>query len=402
MKRLHVLFALTTIVGSAVAMVAQQRPAPGPQPPVPLEKLKLPSGFHISVYVDNARGAREMAIGAKGTVFVGSMDPGVVYAIVEHNGVREAKVIASGLQQPSGIAFRNGSLYVAAGPKIVRLDDIEAKIDAPPMPVVVIDGLPAKYHSWKFLAFGPDGLMYVSIGSPCNVCEDEIIKDPRNATIMRMKPDGSNPEIFAHGVRNSVGFDWSPTTHEMWFSDNGRDNLGDDIPSDELNIAPKAGMNFGFPYCNQGDLKDPDFGDKHPCSDFTPPVLKVGPHVASIGLQFYTGKMFPPEYQGSIFVAQHGSWNRSVPIGYRVMSVKISGSKVLSYDTFVDGFLHGVRGNPPADQASNPLARTNGDSYARPAAVLMLPDGSLLISDDTGPTGRGGGRIFRVTYGNAK
>jgi glucose/arabinose dehydrogenase len=336
-----------------------------------------------------------MALGAKGTVFVGSMDARQVYAIIDRNGAREVKVIATNLSKPTGVAFRNGALYIATTTSILRLDDIEARLDAPPAPITVISGLPGVHHDWKFLAFGPDGLMYVSVGSPCNVCEKEILDDPRYATIMRMTPDGKNPEIFAHGVRNSVGFDWSPETHEMWFSDNGRDNLGDDIPSDELNIAPRAGMHFGFPYCNQGDLKDPDFGsDKHPCSDFTPPVLKLGPHVASIGMEFYTGKMFPKEYQNSIFVAQHGSWNRSVPIGYRVMWVKVSGSKVLSYEPFVDGFLHGVRGTPTADRAT-------GDAYARPAHVLTLSDGSLLVSDDSGPNGRGG-RIFRVTYGAAK
>lgn len=354
---------------------------------VPLDKLTLPPGFHISVYADNVPSARAMRQGAKGTVFVGSMNGGRVYALLDanHDGTADQlKVVATGLTQPTGVAFRQGSLYVAAGSRIVRLDGIEDRLDAPPAPVTVVSGLPAQHHSWKFLAFGPDGLMYVSVGSSCNVCER--LDEPRFATIMRMKPDGSAPEIFARGVRNSVGFDWSPVTHEMWFTDNGRDNLGDDVPDDELNVAPGAGLDFGFPYCHQGDVPDPEFGRGHPCRNFVPPVEKLGPHVAAIGMRFYTGRMFPPAYRDAIFIAQHGSWNRSQPIGYRVMVAHVSGRTVTSYEPFVTGFLRGIRGTPRPNMAL-------GDAFARPADVLVLDDGSLLISDDLG------GRIYRVTYG---
>jgi len=380
-------FAVIVAVLGAAALSGQ---APAAQQAPPLEKLTLPAGFTITVFAEGVRSARGMAVGAKGTVFVGSMNARQVYALVDRNkdGVADAvKVVATGLLQPTGIAFRDGALYVAAATKIVRLDDIEDHLDEPPAPVTVVDGLPSRGHTWKFLAFGPDGLMYVSDGSPCNICENELIAEPRFATILRMKPDGSNPEIFAKGVRNSVGFDWHPQTHELWFTDNGRDELGDDIPNDELNVAPAAGLNFGYPYCHQGDIADPTYGAKQPCSAFVPPVQKLGPHVAAIGARFYTGTMFPAAYRHALFIAQHGSWNRSQPIGYRVMVVKNDGHKVTSYEPFVEGFLQGVRANGRGG------SRADGDAFARPADVQPLPDGSLLISDDQG------GRIYRVTYG---
>lgn len=371
---------ISTAAGAAMLFAAAQ---PGQ---VPLEKLKLPPGFAISVYAEGVSQARAMALGTKGTVFVGSMGPRV-FALVDTNRdhkADEVKVIAMGLTQPTGIALRNGSLYIAAATRIVRLDDIENKLDAPPAPVVVADALPAVHHSWKFLAFGPDGLMYVTVGSPCNFCER--LDEPRFSTIVRMKPDGSNAEVFAHGVRNSVGFDWSPVTREMWFTDNGRDELGDDIPSDELNVASSAGLHFGFPYCHQGDIADPQFGAKRPCSEFVPPALKLGAHMAAIGMRFYTGTMFPPAYRHAIIVAEHGSWNRSAPVGYRVMVVKVDGRKVTGYEPLVEGFLQGIRGTASADRAT-------GDAFARPADVLVLADGSVLVSDDQG------GRIYRITYG---
>jgi glucose/arabinose dehydrogenase len=368
-------------------------------PPVPLDKLKLPSGFKIGIFAEGVRSARGMALGAKGTVFVGSMRAGQVTALIDRNGdgvADEAKVVATGLSNPVGVAFRNGSLYVSSITRILRLDDIENKLDAPPAPVPVGDPLPGNQgHNWRFIAFGPDGLLYIGMGSPCNVCEDELVADPRMASIARMKPDGTGFEVFAHGVRNTVGFDWNPITREMWFTDNGRDELGDDLPNDELNVAPSAGLHFGYPYCHQGDLADPTYGSKHACSEFVPPAQKMGPHVAAIGMRFYTGTMFPPEYRNAIFIAQHGSWNRSTPFGYRVMVAKVSGRKVTSYEPFVEGFLHGVRGTP-VDRATvvpNQSYRVNGDAYARPSDVLVMRDGSLLISDDQG------GRIFRVTYG---
>jgi glucose/arabinose dehydrogenase len=370
----------------ATGAVTAQRGAPAG--PLPLDKLTLPPGFKISVFAEGVRSARAMAVGAKGTIFVGSMSARQVYALVDanHDGTADSvRVIATGLFQPTGLAFRDGALYIAAATKVVRLDDIENKLDTPPDPVTIVDGLPSRGHTWKFLAFGPDGLMYVSDGSPCNICEDEILAEPRYATILRMKPDGSSPEIFAHGVRNSVGFDWDPVTHNMWFTDNGRDDLGDDLPSDELNVATAPGQHFGYPYCHQGDTPDPTFGAKRPCSEFVPPAQKLDAHVAAIGMRFYTGRMFPAEYRNAIFIAQHGSWNRSQPAGYRVMVATVSGTKVTSYKPFVTGWLQGIRAS-----AGN---RTTGDAFARPADVQPLPDGSLLVSDDQG------GRIYRVTYG---
>jgi glucose/arabinose dehydrogenase len=269
--------------------------------------------------------------------------------------------------------------------RILRYDDIENTLDAPPQPVVVYDGLPGRRnHTWKYLGFGPDGKLYVPIGAPCNVCEE--LEEPRFSTIMRMNADGTNLEIFAHGVRNSVGFDWHPVTRELWFTDNGRDEMGDDVPNDELNVAPAPGLHFGFPYCHQGDVTDPQFGAKKACADTVAPAQFMGPHVAAIGMRFYTGRMFPAAYRNAAIIAQHGSWNRSVPIGYRVMVAKIDGRKVTSFEPLVDGFLQGIRGTPSANRAT-------GDAFARPADVFVMPDGSLLVSDDQG------GRIYRVTYG---
>jgi glucose/arabinose dehydrogenase len=357
--------------------------------PVPLEKLKLPAGFKVALYADGVRSARGMALGAKGTVFVGSMNASTVYALVDRNhddviSADEVKVVATGLLQPTGVAFHDGALYIAAATKIVRLDAIEDHLDSPPAPVVVVDKLPSQYHSWKFLAFGPDGLMYVSDGSPCKVCDNEKT-EPRYAAILRMKPDGSSPEVFAHGVRNSVGFDWDPATKNLWFSDNGRDEMGDDMPSDELNVATKAGEHFGFPFCHQGDTLDPDLGKGRTCAEFVPPAQKVGAHVASIGLRFYGGTMFPAKYRGGIFIAQHGSWNRSVPAGYRVMFASVKADKVTAYEPFVEGFLEGTR--------STSTRGATALQFGRPADVQPLRDGSLLISEDTP------GRIYRVTYG---
>lgn len=371
-----------------VAVVSGQQPAPAP--PFDVASVKVPAGFSISVFAEGVRSARQMAISPKGVIFVGALSARVVSALVDTN--KDHKVddikritIPAGLSQPSGIAFRNGSLYVATTTKILRYDNIENSLDAPPEPAIVYDKLPTKGgHTWRFIAFGPDGLLYVGVGSPCNVCE--TLDEPMLSSIVRMKPDGTNAEVFAEGVRNTVGFDWHPTTREIWFTDNGRDELGDDVPNDELNVAPKPGMHFGFPYCHQGTVKDPQFGDKKACGDTTPPAGLMGPHVASIGMRFYTGTMFPREYRNQIIIAQHGSWNRSQPIGYRVMVAKLDGRKMTSLEPLVDGFLKGVRGTPTA-------SRTTGDATARPADVLQMPDGSLLISDDQG------GRVFRLAYG---
>lgn len=349
-------------------------------------QFTVPTGFHVETFAENVIGARSMTIGPRGTIFVGSMMGGRVHAVVDTNGDHKADrvvVIANGLDQPNGVAMRNGSLYVATRSRLLRYDDIERRLDTPPAPVVVRDSLPNPNsgHTWKFIAFGPDDMLYMSVGAPCNVC----LSPPLVSTIVRMRPDGSGIETFADGVRNSVGFDWHPTTREMWFTDNGRDNMGDDVPSDELNIAYRAGMHFGFPFCHQGDVVDPEFGAQRACSTTEPPALKVGAHVAAIGFTFYTGTMFPASYRNAAIIAQHGSWNRSVPSGYRVMVARTEGRRVLGYEPLIEGFL-------PASGATQGGRGAARVAIGRPVDVLQLPDGSILVSDDTG------NRLLRVSY----
>jgi glucose/arabinose dehydrogenase len=339
-----------------------------------LDRIVLPKGFSIAVYADVEQ-ARALTLGSKGTVFVGSLQRGTVTALVDSDRdgrADESHLVADDLNTAAGVAFRDGDLYVAEISRVLRLDAIEDRLRDPPEPVVVNASFPTeKAHGWKFIAFGPDGKLYVPVGAPCNVCEKT---DPRFASIMRMDRDGRNLEIFAHGVRNTVGFSWHPQTGELWFTDNGRDWLGDDLPPDELNRAPRAGMHFGFPYVHGGDLLDPEFGKRRKPEDFTPPVQKLGPHVAALGMRFYTGSMFPAEYRNAVFIAEHGSWNRSKPIGYRVSVVKLQGNDSASYEPFASGWLRG------------------GDVSGRPADVLVMPDGSLLVSDDMA------GRVYRISY----
>lgn len=342
----------------------------------PIERIKLLPGFKIEVYADKVENARSLALGDKGTVFVGTRSDSI-YALVDSNRdgkVDEVVTIAEGLNAPNGVAFHDGALYVAEISRILRLDNIEANLKKRPKPVVVFDQLPRDgHHGWKFIAFGPDGWLYVPVGAPCNICE---ANPDVYAAIHRMKPDGSQYEVFARGIRNTVGFDWDPRTKELWFNDHGRDMMGDDMPSCELNHAPKAGMHFGFPYCHQGDTPDPEYGAKRKCSEFTPPALKQGGHVAPDGLRFYAGKMFPAEYKNRIFIAQHGSWNRSRKSGYRVMMVtlKDDGKTVDKYEEFATGWMENER------------------VWGRPVDLLVMPDGSLLISDDTANA------VYRVTY----
>ena len=311
----------------------------------------VPAGFHAEVFAENVGNARMMALGPQGTVFVGSQYAGKVYAVVDRDGDHKADrcvTIASGLPQPNGVAMRNGALYVATTSQILRFDDIEKHLDAPPAPVIVHDNLPNpnQGHTWKFIAFGPDDMLYMSVGSTCNICAPAAM----TAAILRMKPDGSGMEVFAEGVRNSVGFDWQPVTHELWFTDNGRDMIGDDVPNDELNVAYKAGLHFGFPFCHQGDVADPEFGAQRACSTTEPPVQKLGAHVAAIGFTFYTGSMFPASYKNAAIIAQHGSWNRSTPSGYRVMVALTDGRRVTGYEPLVEGFLPAGPA-PPAGEA---------------------------------------------------
>jgi glucose/arabinose dehydrogenase len=370
-RKIVPLATLAPAAGLAAALAAQ---APATAR-LPLDTLKLPPGFAISVYADNVPNARSMALGPGGTVFVGTRTAGNVYAVVDANRDQQADrvvTIARGLDMPNGVAVRDGSLFVAEVSRILRYDNIEASLDKPPSPAVVIDTYPRdRHHGWKFMAFGPDGWLYVPVGAPCNVCERP---DPRYASITRIKPDGSGLEVFASGVRNTVGFDWHPVTKALWFTDNGRDMLGDDLPPDELNAAPTKGLHFGFPYCHAGTISDPDVGANRPCAGFTAPARTLGPHVAALGMRFYTGAMFPAAYRNQILIAEHGSWNRSVPIGYRVMKVTLAGDRVTGYEPFVEGWLQGRK------------------AWGRPVDVLVMPDGALLVSDDQA------GVIYRVRY----
>jgi len=344
---------------------------------LPLDKIKLPKGFSISVFAEVSN-ARSLAISPNGTIFVGNRDEDKVYAIKDTDGDGKADkkwTIASGLNMPNGVAFKDGNLYVAEISRIHKFAGIESKLDNPGKSQIIYDKYPTEaHHGWKYIAFGPDGKLYVPVGAPCNICES---KDPVYASITRMNADGTGLEIFANGVRNSVGFTWHPATKQMWFTDNGRDMLGDDIPSCELNIAPKEGLHFGYPYCHEGSIKDPEFGDKRPCSDFVKPADKLGPHVAPLGLKFYTGKMFPAEYSGQIIVAEHGSWNRTKKIGYNLTLVKVDGnSKVTSHSVFASGWMDD----------------TTQKVWGRPVDVLLLPDGSMLVSDDQANV------IYRIVY----
>lgn len=368
---------LTTVAVLAllgIAVVLQVSPG-GPTGSLPLETITLPPGFAIDLYAGNVTGARSMTLSPNGTLFVGSREAGNVYAIPDRDGDGrgdEVIVIDSGLDSPNGVAFQNGSLYVAEIGRILRYDNIEADLTKPPDPVVVSDAFPDdRLHGWKFIAFGPDGKLYVPVGVPCNVCDPG---DERFGTTLRMNPDGTDLEIYARGIRNTVGFDWHPLTNELWFTDNGRDWLGDDTPPDELNRAPQIGMHFGFPYCHGRSIPDPEFGAGRSCSEFTPPEQELGPHVAALGMRFYTGDQFPEEYQGRIFIAEHGSWNRLEPIGYRVTMVTLENDTPTAYEVFAEGWLQGR------------------EAWGRPVDVEVTRDGLLLVSDDRANA------IYRITY----
>jgi len=340
-----------------------------------LGRIELPDGFRIEYYFDDVPGARSMTWGTEGTLFVGTRS-GSVYALTDFDGDVVADslyVLASGLNMPNGVAFRDGSLFVAEVDRVIRFDDIESRLDDPPAAVVVRADFPTEtHHGWKFIAFGPDGKLYIPIGAPCNVC---LESDSRYASISRMNPDGTEFEVFANGIRNSVGFDWHPTSGELWFTDNGRDHLGDDAPPDELNRASEAGQHFGFPFCHGGTILDPEFGSGKSCQDYTPPVQRLGAHVAALGTRFYTHTQFPAEYRGQMFVAEHGSWNRSSKVGYKVSLIRVSGNEVTSYEPFATGWLE------------------NDSVWGRPVDVILHEDGSLLVSDDFA------GAIYRIRYG---
>jgi glucose/arabinose dehydrogenase len=295
-------------------------------PPIPvhadgvyLDQIKLPDGFRIEVFAEDVPNARSLALADNGTLFVSTRSAGRVYAVSDLDGDHQAditRVIADGLNMPNGVAVKGGDLYVAEVNRVLRYEGLANDPEVVPKPVVVNANFPRKrHHGWKYIAFGPDGRLYVPVGAPCNVCDEE---DPRFASIMRMDDNGNNLEIFARGIRNTVGFDWHPRTGELWFTNNGRDWMGDDLPPDTLHRAPQKGLHFGFPYCHGGSVPDPDFGQSRRCGEFAPRAATLGAHVAPLGMKFYTGNMFPTEYKNRIFIAEHGSWNRSKPVGYRI------------------------------------------------------------------------------------
>jgi glucose/arabinose dehydrogenase len=339
-----------------------------------LAVINLPGGFQISYYADSVIGARSLALGERGTVFVGSREAGKVYALVDRDEDARADsvlVIAQGLHSPNGVTFRDGALYVAEVSRIIRFDSIESRLDHPPRPVTVLDGLPTEeHHGWKFIRFGPDGRLYVPVGAPCNTCLPE---DSLYAAIFSVTPDGGDLRMEASGVRNTVGFDWHPGTGEFWFTDNGRDWLGENEPPDELNRRTARNQHFGFPFCSGKALTDPEFGGERRCDELTPPAVELGPHVAALGMRFYTGSMFPPEYRNQIFIAEHGSWNRILGSGYRVTVVKEKDDK-FEYEVFADGWLHLNR------------------AWGRPVDVMQMPDGALLVSDDRADA------VYRISY----
>ena len=350
-----------------------------------LEKIVLPDGFKIEIYASDVENARSMTVSPSGTIFVGNRKSDNVFALIDENNdgkVDKKYLITDKLKNmPNGVAFHNGNLYVAEVNKIWVFKDIENKLKLidenglyPEDPILITDDFPSdKHHGWKYIAIGPDNKLYVPVGAPCNICES---RDEIYSTITRMDLDGSNREIYARGVRNTVGFTWNKQTEEMWFTDNGRDMLGDNYPPCELNKVTKPDQHYGYPYCHGGDISDPEFGSKYSCEDFIKPMQNLGPHVAPLGLKFYNGDMFPEEYKGDIFIAEHGSWNRTKKIGYRITRVKIKDNKSVGYEPFISGWLE----------------KDINDAWGRPVDIVILKDGSMLISDDYANV------IYRVTY----
>jgi len=392
--RLLFLIVMLLLSGCAVTMlpVELDNPSPpstvnSPTPqadsasylPPPPNQITLPPGFAIHLYAENVPNARSMTMSPNGTIFVGTRTAGNLYAIVDHDNnfvADEVITLAEGMNSPNGVAFWDGSLYVAEINRILRYDGIEADLHNPPKAVVVTDMYPTNgTHGWKFIRFGPDDKLYIPVGAPCNVCD---VEDSGFGTITRIDPSADQVdetiEFVVQGMRNTVGFDWDPQTGELWFTDNGRDNLGDNLPPDELNHVTEQNEHFGFPYCHGGTVVETEMEHSRTCDEFTPPAMPLGPHVAALGMRFYTGKMFPKAYHNQIIIAEHGSWNRTTPIGYRLSLVRVEQNEAISYETFADGWM------------------VDGEAWGRPADVMVMPDGSLLVSDDTA------GAIYRIYY----
>lgn len=342
-----------------------------------LDEITLPDGFQIDYYASGIENARSMCLSPGGVLYVGTRNAGNVYALVDTNKDFKADVrftLAQGLNSPNGVAWKDGDLYVAEISRILKFNNIDENLADPGEPDVVFDQYPTEgHHGWKYIAFSPDGRLFVPVGAPCNICKSD---DPVFASVTILDLDSKEYTIYAEGVRNTVGFDWHPVTGEFWFTDNGGDRLGDNMPGDELNYAPRSGMHFGYPFCHQGNYPDPKLGSSGVCEKFTPPAKILGPHVAALGLEFYDGEMFPEEYKNQAFIAEHGSWNRSTPLGYRISLVTIKDNeKAVSYETFAEGWLE-----------------EDGGRWGRPVDLELLPDGSMLISDDYGDA------IYRISY----
>jgi glucose/arabinose dehydrogenase len=347
-------------------------PLVGPAQPTAMDKLpvnalRLPRGFKVEVYAAGVANARSLRVGDRGTVFAGTGLLDVVYAVVSREGRAD---------RPNGLAYKDDTLYIAEVSQISKIEHVEDHLDDPAPPIVIYDDLPKdEANGWRFIGIGPDDRLYVTIGLPCNNC----IAPDAYGQIRRINLDGTGAEVLAKGLRSSLGFDWNPATRDLYFTDNGRDWLSEELPNDELNRVTRPGQHFGAPYCYEGDVPDQEFGWGRSCSEFVPPVAKMGPHAATLGMRFYTGTMFPPDYRGAIFVARHGSWNKTVKTGGDVVAVKLNrDGSVRSVEPFLTGFI------------------ANNNYLGRPVDVAMMKDGSLLVSDDWN------GAIYRVTYGNAR
>ncbi|NNE26997.1 MAG: sorbosone dehydrogenase family protein [Saprospiraceae bacterium] len=379
--KLYIFFlsTMSLIVACNAPVNMPEKPKDIDQSDLPIDRLILPEGFQIDIYADNINNARSMTLSPDGTLYVGTRGGSEVYALKDLDSdfkVDTVFTIYEDGEMPNGVAFKDGDLYVAEVSRILKFADIENNLTDTPAPEVVFDGYPSiRHHGWKYIAFGPDGHLYVPVGAPCNICESE---DPVFNSITRLKTDGSGYDVVQSGVRNTVGFTWHPVSGELWFTDNGRDWMGDDMPACELNRASQDNMHFGYPYCHQGDTADPDFGDKRSCDEFTAPVQNLGAHVAPLGIEFYAAEMFPPEYHNNVaFIAEHGSWNRSKKSGYKLSMVRLDSTyNAIAYEDFVTGWL-----NENTDEA-----------WGRPVDIEYLPDGSMLVSDDFANA------IYRITY----
>lgn len=370
----RVLPAVTIVCAIVFAACNNAEVGAEPNSRLPLDMIEVPDGFSVELYAENVPNARSMVLSPERILFVGTRQDDKVYALpdLDQDNVADTLIIVDeGLTMPNGVALRNGDLYVAEVSRILRYKNIAENLSSTE-PEVVFEQLPDdRAHGWKFIRFSPDGVLYVPVGAPCNICRSE---DKRYASILRVNLEDRSYEVYAEGIRNTVGFDWHPETNVLWFTDNGRDWLGDDRPPDELNRAPEPGLHFGFPFCHGTDIPDPEFGEPGVCEKYVAPALELGPHVAALGMRFYTGEMFPSEYRNQILIAEHGSWNRTNKIGYRVMLVRLEGNDAVSKEPFATGWLQGE------------------DAWGRPVDVLVMPDGALLVSDDDA------GAIYRISY----